>query len=114
MYIKRIRQGVVNPCPNIVVEKITGADSKVAGDEGMGFLAGNRAMDEAIQLAKTSGIGLVGVKRSTHYGMAAFYVMQAIEVRYISPRLHEFVSCYSRVGRLFRISWSKSICSRCP
>lgn len=84
MYIERIRKGVVNPTPEIKVEKVTGAVSKVDGDDGMGFLAGHRAMEEAIQLAENSGIGLVGVNRSTHYGMAALYVMQAIEKGYIA------------------------------
>lgn len=84
MYIERIRKGVVNPTPEIKVEKATGAVSKVDGDDGMGFLAGHRAMEEAIQLAENSGIGLVGVNRSTHYGMAALYVMQAIEKGYIA------------------------------
>lgn len=84
MYLERIRKGVVNPKPSIKVKKVTAAVSEVNGDDGMGFLAGHRAMEEAIQLAKQSGIGLVGVNRSTHYGMAALYVMQAIEAGYIA------------------------------
>ena len=39
------------------------------GDRGDG--AGDRPGTEA-------GIGLVGVRRSTHYGMAAYYVLQAV------------------------------------
>ncbi|WP_134704622.1 Ldh family oxidoreductase [Ammoniphilus sp. YIM 78166] len=87
MYLERIRRGVVNPQPNITIKKITAAVSLVDGDNGMGFLAGHRAMDEAIRLAKESGIGLVGVHRSTHYGMAALYVQQAIQAGYISLAL---------------------------
>lgn len=41
-------------------------------------------MTEAIRLAKNSGIGLVGVHRSTHFGMGALYALQAIEAGYIS------------------------------
>ncbi len=83
MYLERIRRGVVNPQPNITVKQITSAVSAVDGDDGMGFLAGHRAMEEAISLAEKSGIGLVGVRRSTHYGMAALYVLQAIDAGYI-------------------------------
>jgi LDH2 family malate/lactate/ureidoglycolate dehydrogenase len=84
MYLERIRRGVVNPKPDINVTRITGAVASVDGDDGMGFLAAHRAMDEAIELAKVSGIGLVGVKRSTHYGMASLYVQQALEAGYIA------------------------------
>ena len=61
MYIERIRRGVVNPRPIIKVERITSAVARVDGDNGMGFLAGHRAMSEAVSLAAESGIGLVGL-----------------------------------------------------
>jgi LDH2 family malate/lactate/ureidoglycolate dehydrogenase len=83
MYLERLRRGVVNPKPAISVQKITAAAALVDGDDGMGFMAGQRAMDEAMALAADAGIGFVGVKRSTHYGMAAIYVMQAIAKGYI-------------------------------
>ncbi|QQK75362.1 Ldh family oxidoreductase [Salicibibacter cibarius] len=84
MYLKRIRKGVVNPNPDIKVENITSAVSKINGDAGMGFLAGHRAMTEAMDLARESGIGLVGIYNSTHYGMAALYVMEAMKEGFIS------------------------------
>jgi L-2-hydroxycarboxylate dehydrogenase (NAD+) len=84
MYLERIRKKVVNAQPDIKVTKITSAVALVDGDDGMGFLAAHRAMDEAIALAAESGIGLVGVRRSTHYGMASLYVEQALEAGYIS------------------------------
>lgn len=83
VYIERIQRGVVNPNPSVKVEKVTAAVSKVNGDNGMGFVTASHAMDEAIELAKSSGIGLVGVNHSTHFGMAALYVMQAIKSGYI-------------------------------
>lgn len=84
MYLERLRKNVVNPKPAISVKEITGAVSLVDGDNGMGFLAAHRAMDEAMRLAEKSGIGLVGVKNSTHYGMAALYVMQAMAKGYLA------------------------------
>jgi LDH2 family malate/lactate/ureidoglycolate dehydrogenase len=41
------------------------------------MVAGTKAMEAAIALARDTGVGLVGVHRSTHYGMAAYYVLQA-------------------------------------
>ncbi|MET4691129.1 Ldh family oxidoreductase [Sinorhizobium fredii] len=84
MYIERLQRGLVNPKPDVTVMKVAGAVSLVDGDNGMGFIASHRATEEAIELAKANGIGLVGVHRSTHFGMGALYALQAIEAGYIS------------------------------
>jgi L-2-hydroxycarboxylate dehydrogenase (NAD+) len=84
MYLTRLRKGLVKARPNIIVTKAANAVASVDGDNGMGFLAAHRAMDEAINMARENGIGLVGVKRSTHFGMGALYALQAIEAGYIS------------------------------
>jgi LDH2 family malate/lactate/ureidoglycolate dehydrogenase len=79
MYCERLRRGVVNAQPNISVNDVTPVCALVDGDDGMGFMVGRRAMDRAIEAARTFGIGLAGARRSTHYGMAALYVLQAID-----------------------------------
>ncbi|WP_104667787.1 Ldh family oxidoreductase [Ensifer adhaerens] len=84
MYVERLQRGLVNPRPEIRVQKVAGAVSLVDGDNGMGFLASHKAIEEAVELAKANGIGLVGVHRSTHFGMGALYALQAIEAGYIS------------------------------
>jgi LDH2 family malate/lactate/ureidoglycolate dehydrogenase len=83
MYLERLRRGVVNPRPDVQVERVASAVSLVDGDNGMGFIPAHRAMDEAMLLAKDAGIGFVGVRRSTHFGMAAIYVQKAISAGYI-------------------------------
>jgi L-2-hydroxycarboxylate dehydrogenase (NAD+) len=50
----------------------------------MGFIVGRRATEEAIARASEAGIGIAGARRSTHFGMAALYVLQAIEADCIS------------------------------
>jgi LDH2 family malate/lactate/ureidoglycolate dehydrogenase len=79
MYCERLRRGVVNPRPDITVRHVTPVCALVDGDDGMGFMVGHRAMDVAVEAARTFGIGLAGARRSTHYGMAALYVLQAID-----------------------------------
>ena len=79
MYCERLRQGVTNPKPNIKVTRVATAAALVDGDDGLGLVVGPRAMAEAIALARECGIGLAGVKRSGHYGMAALYILQAVE-----------------------------------
>ncbi len=84
MYLERLRRGLVNPRPAIHVSKVAGAVAHVDGDNGMGFLASDVAMNAACDLAGEMGIGLAGVHRSTHFGMGACYALRAIERGFIS------------------------------
>ncbi len=78
-YLKRIRQRLNNPRPNVAVSRVAHAASQVDGDNGMGAVVGTRAMAEAIRLARDTGTGVVAIKHSNHYGMAAYYVLQALD-----------------------------------
>ncbi|MFC7397217.1 Ldh family oxidoreductase [Chelatococcus sp. GCM10030263] len=78
-YLRRLREGLNKPDPNITIRPVAVAASHVDGDNGMGAVVGRRAMREAIRLAQEHGTGLVSVCHSNHYGMAAYYVLQALE-----------------------------------
>lgn len=84
IYSKRISLGLVNPRPRVSITFPTKSTALVDGDWGMGFVVATRAMGEAMEIAKTEGVGLVGVKNSTHFGASAAYVMQAAEADLIS------------------------------
>lgn len=84
MYLERLRCGLVNPRPNVTVTKVAGAVAQVDGDNGMGFVASDIAMNAACDIATDMGIGLVGVHRSTHFGMGACYALRAIDRGFIS------------------------------
>jgi LDH2 family malate/lactate/ureidoglycolate dehydrogenase len=84
MYLERLRRGLVNPRPDVKVTKVAGAVAHVDGDNGMGFVASDVAMNAACDLAAEMGIGLAGVHRSTHFGMGACYALRAIECGMIS------------------------------
>lgn len=84
VYSKRLRAGIVNPRPQIKIENISTSAALCEGDNGMGFVVATEAMDRAIDLAKGSGIGIVGVKYSTHFGSSAQYVQQALDDDMIS------------------------------
>merc|ERR1712100_623894 len=84
VYAKRLRAGVVNARPAIKVSNPAPSAAAIDGDDGMGFVVATRATEEAIRIAKAQGIGLAGVKRSTHFGCSAHYVMQALEADLVS------------------------------
>ena len=83
LYAKRLRLKLVNPLPEIQIHQVAPSAVHVNGDDGMGMVVGTRAMAAAMDLAKGTGLGLAGVYGSTHFGMAAFYVLQAIKGDFI-------------------------------
>jgi LDH2 family malate/lactate/ureidoglycolate dehydrogenase len=83
-YLDRVRRGLINPRPELVPRRVTPAAAALDGQNGFGFVVGTRAMREAIAVARELGIGIVSVRRSTHFGMAASYVLQALDAGMIS------------------------------
>src|ERR1041385_3402742 len=72
-YCLRLKLGGLNPRPNIKVERTAPATALVHGDNGMGHLVVSCAMATAIEIARASGIGWVGMQMSNHAGAAGVY-----------------------------------------
>ena len=79
MYCDRIKKKLINSKPKVKIKKISNSISHVDADDGIGFIAADIGIKQAIKNAKKTGIGLVAVKRSGHYGLSRFYAEQAIE-----------------------------------
>ncbi len=45
--------------------------------KGFGYVAANRAMERAIDLASDAGVAMVGVRDSNHFGIAGYHALQA-------------------------------------
>ena len=45
--------------------------------KGFGYVAAQRAMSRAVEKAKTTGIAMVGVRHSNHFGIAGYHAMTA-------------------------------------
>lgn len=83
-YLNRVRLGLMKVRPDIRVTRTTPVAAAVDGDDGFGFVVATRAMTEALDMAATYGIGMVAVRRSNHFGMAASYVLQAVRAGFMS------------------------------
>lgn len=77
VYLRRFQRGSTNPAPNVRTVHRHGAAALVDGDGGPGQVVGTQSMDLAVELARAHGVGAVGVRNSSHYGMGALYVEQA-------------------------------------
>ena len=78
-YLDRIAKGLVDPAPRLDFEAVAPNAARLDGKNGLGFVVATRAVDHGINMAREMGLGLIGVRNSTHYGMAATYLLQAIE-----------------------------------
>jgi L-2-hydroxycarboxylate dehydrogenase (NAD+) len=77
-YVKWLTEGSMKARPNIGIINESGTTALIDGDCGMGMVIGHRAMEMAIQKAKSFGVAMVGVRNSRHYGMSAYYAMLAL------------------------------------
>jgi ureidoglycolate dehydrogenase (NAD+) len=78
-YVRRLEVGSINPKPQVKVETTGPVTAYLEGDHGLGHVAVWHAMSHAIEMAKEWGLGLVGVRKSSHCGALSFYAYQAIE-----------------------------------
>ena len=79
MYCDRIKKKVINPKPKIKFKKISNSITHIDADNSIGFVAANIGIKQAIKNAKKTGIGLVGIKNSGHYGLSSYYAEQAVK-----------------------------------
>ena len=79
MYCDRISKKLINPKPKIKIKKISQSISHIDADDSIGFVAADLAIKKAILNAKKTGIGLVAVKNSGHYGLSGYYAEQAVK-----------------------------------
>ena len=78
-YVRLWRKGRIkaDALPKVIHE--TPSTATMDADAGLGLVAGQVAMDLAIEKAKNVGSGWVAVKNSNHFGIAGFYSMMALE-----------------------------------
>ncbi|MDU6958166.1 MAG: Ldh family oxidoreductase [Veillonella sp.] len=76
-YHKGITNGLIKIDAKPEIVKETPISAVIDGHDGMGQLLGHKAMEMAIEKAKKSGVGIVSVRNSNHYGIAGYYAKMA-------------------------------------
>jgi LDH2 family malate/lactate/ureidoglycolate dehydrogenase len=92
-YLDRVRRGLINTQPKIEIKSVTPVVVSVDADNGFGHVAATRAMAAAIAMARDFGMGVAGVRRSTHFGMAANYVLQAVDAGFVGMVFSNAAAC---------------------
>lgn len=78
-YVDQIKNGSILPLavPQVIHE--TPVSALIDAQNGLGHPVSHQAMSMAIQKAEQVGVGIVTVKNSSHYGIAGYYAMMALE-----------------------------------
>ena len=79
MYCDRIKKKLINPKPKIKIKLNSKSISHIDANNSIGFVSADIAIKKAISNCRKTGIGLVGVKNSGHYGLSSFYAEQAVK-----------------------------------
>ncbi len=78
IYVSRLRRGSFNPHASLEGVSQRGSVALVDAGAGLGIAMASRAMDMAVGLAGTHGVGIVGVRNSNHCGMLAALALRAV------------------------------------
>jgi LDH2 family malate/lactate/ureidoglycolate dehydrogenase len=78
-YFDMLTLGRINPRANPRVVRETASTAALDGDNGLGLVVGPKANALAMDKAAAAGSGWVSVRNSNHFGMAAYYPLQALK-----------------------------------
>ena len=114
MYCDRIKKKLINPNPKIKIKKISPSISQIDANNSIGFVAADLAIKTAIYNAKQTGIGMVGVKNSGHYGLSGYYAEQATKKNLIAMIYTNAPPAIAPHGSLKTLFGTNPICFAAP
>ena len=114
MYCDRIQKKLINPKPKIKIKNISQSISYIDADNSIGFVAADIAIKKAIKNAKKTGIGLVAVKNSGHYGLSGYYAEQAVKKNLITMIYTTAPTAIAPYGAVKSLFGTNPICFGTP
>ncbi len=82
-YDRRVNSGGIIPNADMRWVKDGPSYALLDAAKGFGYVAADRAMQRAVEKASVTGIGMVGVRGSNHFGIAGYHANQAAKAGYI-------------------------------
>lgn len=82
--LKHVSAGNLRSTPDLKFEPLTPTMERLDADQAIGHHAGRIAIDRAIDLSETFGIGIIGVHNSSFFGAGAYYAARAAEAGKLS------------------------------
>ena len=78
-YFDLLSEGLINPTPKIKILRSTPSTATLDGDNGLGLVVGPQANKIAMDMAEKAGSGWVSICNTNHFGIAGYYVLQALK-----------------------------------
>lgn len=78
-YLDRLQRGSIRAVAPGRIADSGPCSANMDGEQGLGILHCRRAMAHAVELARANGVGVVGVRRSSHCGAVGLYTRQAAD-----------------------------------
>lgn len=85
--LDRVAEGLIRCPADTRLERLGPSQARLCGGDGFGQHAGRLAIDAAMDLARETGLGVVGVNASNFYGTGAYFVARAAEAGFVSLAL---------------------------
>ena len=114
MYCDRISKKVINPKPKFKVIKISQSVSHIDANNSIGFVAADLGIKTAIKHAQKTGIGMVAIKGSGHYGLSGYYAEQAVEKNLVTMIYTNAPPAVAPHGALKSLFGTNPICFATP
>jgi LDH2 family malate/lactate/ureidoglycolate dehydrogenase len=78
-YFDMLTLGRIEPKAKVTIVRESPSTATVDGGNGLGLVVGPKANEIAMEKALAAGSGWVSVRNSNHFGIAGYYVLQALE-----------------------------------
>jgi LDH2 family malate/lactate/ureidoglycolate dehydrogenase len=79
IYVKRIRNGVIDPKAKLTIERQRAATLAVDAGNGLGQVQAWRTLDKLIPMAKNAGVASATIRNSQHFGAVSYYCNRAAD-----------------------------------
>lgn len=113
-YVHKIQAGLLKPDIPWTCLQETPATALYDAGMGLGPVAGLWGMKEAIKRAGQFGIGAVGVSNASHFGIAAYYALQAVEAGMIGVAISNAAPSMAPWGGIQAQLGTNPICVAIP
>lgn len=113
-YAPGLKQGIVNPRPSITVDRDSPVAATWDADAGVGVVVAARAMEACIAKAAATGIGMIAVRNSRHFGAAGYYAHMAAHRDMIGMALCNVPPIAHAAGGIDRVFGTNPIAMAAP
>lgn len=79
LYVRGLLDRTIKAQPKFAIAQGLPCSVVMDADNGLGLVASRRAIDIAMDIARTQGLGAVAVRNSSHFGAAGYYAERAAE-----------------------------------